>query len=474
MAEFIAVSVSESCIVTMKRAFLKKSKGARTASSGATQPHKPSRAQKIDTGGGGNGSNRLDKNTKRKDMPKGPSPRVNSSYGVVTKAGADDLDGSEIAQTDCMVAKPGEVDQRDEATIHITIPIMWNDLALHSEEERIDSWCEAIMDIATKRHIFSKPGFPKPVSHPPHPLHCVASARDKGLGVFATRDIKEGELILAERAILMVPANVPSAGVYLPGHFTIEELLQERMNLWEKKLQSFVDRMLPERRATLMALANSNKHDGSGPILGRIRTNGFGGNSQWTWRGDGEPSGRYTLVYDQISRLNHSCRPNAAYTFYDASFSMGVHAVRDIAAGEEILISYVLLCHPYEERKAQLAPYGIDCKCDACVGHIISDARRARILPYISPDLAAPLAPQIGRYRSQIAILEQEGLQAMDLYLSSHMGLTVLYAVFGDKSKVEELGNRMERLSKRTNQDGKSWSENMMTLMCATYSSLLR
>lgn len=42
-----------------------------------------------------------------------------------------------------------------------------------------------------------------------------------------------------------------------------------------------------------------------------------------------------------MSRINHACRPNAAYHFNPESAKMEVHAVRSIAAGEEITVSYI-------------------------------------------------------------------------------------------------------------------------------------
>lgn len=39
--------------------------------------------------------------------------------------------------------------------------------------------------------------------------------------------------------------------------------------------------------------------------------------------------------------MNHDCRPNAAYHFDPQTARMEVRAVRPIAAGEEITVSYI-------------------------------------------------------------------------------------------------------------------------------------
>ena len=42
-----------------------------------------------------------------------------------------------------------------------------------------------------------------------------------------------------------------------------------------------------------------------------------------------------------VSRLNHDCAPNLGYYFDSATMELRVTAVRDIAPGEELTISYV-------------------------------------------------------------------------------------------------------------------------------------
>ena len=77
--------------------------------------------------------------------------------------------------------------------------------------------------------------------------------------------------------------------------------------------------------------------------------------------------------------MNHSCDPNAVVS-YDSGGgaevipdAIGVPAtarivaLRDIAAGEEIVHPYVDREEPREERRAGLAIYGIQCNCARCL-----------------------------------------------------------------------------------------------------------
>ncbi|KAL1745554.1 hypothetical protein HDZ31DRAFT_63048 [Schizophyllum fasciatum] len=446
----------------MKRGFLKNEKKATSAASGQRNKGPqmpPAAASKITI----RDLSSVDKNTKLKDLPKDTPCSIKASYGVVEGAGKPE--GFEPAE--CVMAETdaARLDHPDHQILLTTIPSIFSDVSLHSEKERRDSWCDAVLDGATKRKIFSYPGFPKPVFETPTPLHRIAPAGEKGLGVFATRDIKESEIILAERPLLMVPSTAPLTEAHIPQHFTIEQLLQARMAEWEVTLQTLVQRMLPERREAFRALLNSHLHDGSGPIFGRVRTNGIAASARWRWMGYPGLTGHYTVVCDEISRINHSCRPNGSYVFDDASFSEIVYAVRDIKAGEEICISYGEPCKPYAERKKKLAPYGFECACAACTEHTISDARRARIQPYVGPDASKPPSTEIRRLLSQISLMDQEGLESLDQYLDSHFALTVVYIMSGNKAKGAKYKERMQQLAKRPGREG---DQMLMTLQMAS------
>ena len=58
-------------------------------------------------------------------------------------------------------------------------------------------------------------------------------------------------------------------------HYDYKTQMAISMMEWERTLEIAVGRMEPEDRNAFMELANSHKDDGSGPILGIIRTNGF-------------------------------------------------------------------------------------------------------------------------------------------------------------------------------------------------------
>lgn len=108
-----------------------------------------------------------------------------------------------------------------------------------------------------------------------------------------------------------------------------------------------------------------NKDEG---LHGLISTNVFGHDDE------DEHSGqlyRVLRVYHDISRANHSCRPNAVLAWDPQSRRGHLRALRRIAQGEEITINYLLSekhsLAVQETRRAHLSRHwGFDCNCEVC------------------------------------------------------------------------------------------------------------
>ncbi len=88
-------------------------------------------------------------------------------------------------------------------------------------------------------------------------------------------------------------------------------------------------------------------------IMAIYETNAFG-------------AGEGNVICPEASRINHSCLPNVHHYWNDNIGRETVHAVKDIAAGEEILTTYIQICRDSAERKKQLNQYGFTCDCPAC------------------------------------------------------------------------------------------------------------
>ena len=84
------------------------------------------------------------------------------------------------------------------------------------------------------------------------------------------------------------------------------------------------------------------------------------------------------------ARINHSCVPNAHYSWNDSTKRITVHAIKDTFKGEEITISYCSAIQTLQERKRKLKPYFFTCHCPACQDDTVfgsmSQIRRQQML----------------------------------------------------------------------------------------------
>ncbi|XP_073349242.1 N-lysine methyltransferase SMYD2-B-like [Pagrus major] len=80
---------------------------------------------------------------------------------------------------------------------------------------------------------------------------------------------------------------------------------------------------------------------------------------------DDELSHMGTAVYPDVALINHSCLPSVIVT-YDGT-SADVRAVRDMKPGDEVLISYIDLLYPTDDRNNRLREsYYFTCDCKEC------------------------------------------------------------------------------------------------------------
>ena len=74
-----------------------------------------------------------------------------------------------------------------------------------------------------------------------------------------------------------------------------------------------------------------------------------------------------SAVYKYVSLLNHSCAPNCHTHWENGDSSLTIRALREIAPGEELTITYVDADSPRDARRARLAnSYAFDCACSRC------------------------------------------------------------------------------------------------------------
>nr|GAT56213.1 predicted protein [Mycena chlorophos] len=271
----------------------------------------------------------------------------------------------------------------------------------------------------SKEIIVQKPGFPTPM--------CL----------FATRRIAQGEPILAERPFLIA----------------IRAPLGNMLPEMERRMEEVLKRMRPADRDAFMALHNGYTDDGSGEIIGRVRTNALSLDGLVPEPLANTVMGLYCCVARNISLLNNDCSPNTASNWRDESLSYHVFAAREIKEGEELTLCYADPFDRAAQRQATFKPYGFVCRCAACLDPTASDRRRAairsiNIMELFSQwvmDKTLPGDWIIDKCLEKLRLIEQEELQCEDDYQATLMMLIHAYICRGDAKKASEWVARILR-----------------------------
>lgn len=197
----------------------------------------------------------------------------------------------------------------------------------------------------------------------------IRSSPKNGLGAFAITNIQAGTRIILERPIIVVPhsrylkADVEIALFALPperqeAFMSLASAHGQDKSMWPSKIHPSIAIQRDRERVAEQHEARIADHK---TPLSVMMTNAmsWGVNSQGS------------AVFETASRINHSCIPSAHFAWnqnLDGGRGMEtVHVVRDVADGEEILLSY---CDPFYEtalRRWQLKHYNFACDCKACV-----------------------------------------------------------------------------------------------------------
>lgn len=197
----------------------------------------------------------------------------------------------------------------------------------------------------------------QPIPNPPTPLYRITSIPLKGLGILANRTIKVGEVIIAERPIMIMPERL--------------ECLHQR-TLDQVHFVVF-DEM---RYASQLALSSLSSTDtDTHPMVSKIWNNEIclelDSHSDST---SSSSTYAYSAVYPMIARCNHACACNARWHFDASLFALKLCAVRDIEVGEQITVSYIHHLIPRLDRRKKLKEkWGFECDCKACSWHSVED-----------------------------------------------------------------------------------------------------
>lgn len=188
----------------------------------------------------------------------------------------------------------------------------------------------------------------------------IRPSAGKGLGAFATKDIEGTSYVLHEEPLVVIRKleDVINAVDVETAYLSLTSVEKEQfMSLGFSVNRSFVSRF-----DTFMR----NKYQVMKFVHAR----------------DTEPDGQG--MYLLCSRFNHSCVPNAAIIEYPPSrsdYAQAIYAIKPIARGEEIMVSYDSMDNYLTtEIRRSAGTWDFICTCPACnvndPFHYISDMRR--------------------------------------------------------------------------------------------------
>ena len=186
-------------------------------------------------------------------------------------------------------------------------------------------------------------------------LYVIKESPGKGLGMFAAKDIPKGTRRLAEAPFFTL-ADCPELSWSQP----------DKPN----DISEAFDRLPAHEQSKYMGLHCPKRTDCS--ILISI------------YEANCYEMGSGSCICLDAARINHSCVPNAHYSWNDSTKRITVHAIKDTFKGEEITISYCSAIETLQERKRKLKPYVFTCRCPACQDDTVfgsmSQIRRQQML----------------------------------------------------------------------------------------------
>lgn len=173
-----------------------------------------------------------------------------------------------------------------------------------------------------------------------NPMHSLQDVPGKGKGLVAIEKIPKGTRILSEEPIITIPQNQPVSDELRAS------ICQQFNALSEHQQQAF------------LSMHNIHAYGTAAEqYFGIVRTNAL----------PIESDGIEVGIFLEACRINHACDNNAQKNWNENIKRHTVHALRDIAKGEEITIYYLAVNWSREvRRKALQTKLNFTCLCHLC------------------------------------------------------------------------------------------------------------
>ncbi|EJC97968.1 uncharacterized protein FOMMEDRAFT_149425 [Fomitiporia mediterranea MF3/22] len=177
------------------------------------------------------------------------------------------------------------------------------------------------------------------------PAFNVVDLPGRGKGLIASRDIEQGELLIKEKPLILVPSSTTQSPV---------KVLKERLNaLTQDERNAFhsLSYVTPGRDSNTQDSLSDDEM-----VLAIFQTNAISA---------GDSAG----LFPHTARLNHGCSKafNSVYSWRPHEGHLVVHALKPIKRGQELLTTYTDTKRPRRERQHYLKSYyDFTCSCSVC------------------------------------------------------------------------------------------------------------
>lgn len=205
----------------------------------------------------------------------------------------------------------------------------------------------------------------------------IGSSGKRGRGLFATKDIKHGDVVMVEKAFCVRFGDELGKEYSLLININTDRV---QFGTHAECLYDTIDKIRhnPGQASEFFELFDGGKFKGKQvrsvdgavvldafQVLAIAELNGFACPSiRSSVDGEEKRGGESTGIWLRASYMNHSCLPNTKRAFIGDMLI--VRAVRDIKAGEEILTSYQPASMSFPKRKEKLGWWGFHCDCRLC------------------------------------------------------------------------------------------------------------
>ncbi|KAK6345843.1 hypothetical protein TWF730_010186 [Orbilia blumenaviensis] len=298
---------------------------------------------------------------------------------------------------------------------------------------------------------------------------------ESGIGAFATALIPLGTRLFCEESIILLPDDAGHVELYA----AVKKLGKEEQELFwglaaSTKAGKDVEWIDILRRecdedisSTFNDLVEAHEHAWSIYETNRFTCKSLDGQS------------KSLGIFPHSARLNHSCSPNVFHRYNPVINRLTIHALRDINIGEELLTSYIDICHPTVVRRQYLKHWGFRCRCSACDSpDDDEDYRRKRI-----EDLFVKLGKReikmvknernwpVKEYERSLAIvvkciklLEKEGMEETDTLGVVYAAGVKLALQIRDKGENGDRGGDIVDMSEEGVEDAVRWAERVVEI----------